>query len=67
METNAGCNITVQNEGVLNMTKIIEVETCGLCPYRAYPDMECTRTMNEIKDMQKINDDCPLEDVEDFC
>jgi len=49
------------------MTKIIEVETCGLCPYRAYPDMECTRTMNEIKDMQKINDDCPLEDVEDFC
>ena len=42
--------------------KVILVTGCGLCPYRTHWDNKCSRTLNPIKDLKQINDDCPLED-----
>lgn len=42
--------------------KIIEVYSCGECPYREYPNMVCTRTMNKFDSMSDIPEWCPLED-----
>lgn len=39
--------------------KIIEVVYCGECPYRDFK--VCSRTMNEIGDLKKIPEWCPLE------
>ena len=45
--------------------KIIIVEKCAFCPYREN-DNTCSRTMEPIKNIHTIPDNCPLEDDIDW-